>query len=88
MATVQVVAVFDGALQAYARPFTVPAIGVAMRSFMDEVSKEDSDLAKHPGDYELHHLAMFEEETGRFIPLNPASDTVCILRAMDCVKRE
>lgn len=83
----QVVSVFDGALQAFVRPFTVPAVGVAMRSFMDEAAKGDSDIAKHPGDYELHHLGTFEDTTGRFTPVDSDVPSVCILRGVDCVRK-
>ena len=83
----QVVSVFDGALQAFVRPFTVPAVGVAMRSFMDEAAKADSDVAKHPGDYELHHLGTFEDTTGVFTPVDAQVPSVCILRGLDCVRK-
>lgn len=64
-----VCAVFDGAVQAYGRPVFAPAIGAALRSFVDEVNRNvpDNTLAAHPEDFHLTYLADFEEETGLFL---------------------
>lgn len=63
-----VVAVFDSAVQAYAPPIFVPARGLAVRSFTDEVNRQDQNnaLFSHPDDFELRILAMFDENTGEF----------------------
>lgn len=67
-----VVSVFDSAVQAYANPVFVPAKGVAVRSFGDEVNRVDinNPLNKHSSDFELRCLAIFDEETGLFHPLS------------------
>lgn len=83
MAITQVVSVWDCAMQAYPRPFTVPSTGMALRSFSDEVNNPESAIAKHPEDYELHHLASFDEESGIFIPLDGNVASVCLVRAKD-----
>lgn len=88
MAIVQVVAVWDCAMQAFARPMTVPAVGVAMRSFMDEVNNKESALSKHPEDYELHHLCSFDESTGLFSAISPDVASACLVRGKDCVRSE
>ncbi|WNK13693.1 MAG: nonstructural protein [Microvirus sp.] len=63
-----VVSVKDSAMQQYMRPFYVPALGAAVRSFSDEVNRkgEDNQMYRHPDDYELWVLAEFDDETGRF----------------------
>lgn len=61
-----VVAVYDRALGAFARPAFVPSIGVAKRSFGDEVNNPESEMFKHPEHYELHHLGIFDDEAGVF----------------------
>lgn len=67
MAKMIVCAVRDSAVQAYGRPLFVPTAGVAIRSFTDEIRKEDGNpMAAHPEDYELFELAEFDEETGLF----------------------
>lgn len=62
----QICAVFDVAANAFHKPFYAPAIAAAVRSFHDEVNREaeDNQMYKHPGDYELHLLGTFDEETG------------------------
>lgn len=69
MAKLQVVAVFDSAIQAFNRPFFVPAIGMAVRSFADEVNRNapENPMYAHPDDFWLSHLAEFDEESGTFI---------------------
>lgn len=79
------VAVFDSATQAYARPFAVIATGQAIRSFSDEVNNaaKDSDLSKHPSDFELFHVATFDDQTGRF---TASQDPVLLVRGKDCLQ--
>lgn len=79
----KVCAIFDGAIQAYARPVFVPAIGAATRSFMDEVRRkgEDNQLHNHPEDFSLYHLADFNEETGKFSM--PEDGPVMLIRGKD-----
>lgn len=61
----QVVAVRDSALDAFDRPFFTPSIGVAVRSFGDEIKRPDSPMHKHPEDFELWHLGEYDDTTGR-----------------------
>lgn len=76
-------AVRDSAVSAFQRPFVVPALGMAIRAFGDEVVRPESELAKHPSDYELFHLGSFDEESGKVVCLpNPRS----MARAVDFVK--
>jgi len=67
--TTFVVAVFDSAMQAFATPMFVPAVGVAVRSFSDEVRRKSDKnvLSMHPEDFELVELGMYDEQTGNFI---------------------
>lgn len=67
MAKLVVCSVRDRAVDAFMRPFTVPTIGMAVRSFQDEVNKSDNPMNKHPEDYELHKLGFFDEESGEFV---------------------
>jgi len=57
----QIVAVKDLALGAFLPPFFVPAVGVAVRQFGDEVKKADSPMAGHPEDFELFHFGVFDD---------------------------
>jgi len=89
MAMLAVCAVWDSAVQAYLRPLFVPHTGAAMRSFGDEVNRKSPDgnpLNAHPEDYELHHLAMFDEVNGQFHNVNGNDVDVVLSRGKDCVK--
>lgn len=61
-----IVSVKDTAAQAFGRPVFVPSVGVAIRSFSDEVNRKDSteDVAKHPDDFELYELGSFDDGEG------------------------
>lgn len=66
----QVCAVLDLASRLYGQPMFVVAIGVAVRSFVDEVNRkgepEQAPLYHHPEDFELWLLSQYDEETGKF----------------------
>lgn len=62
-----VVAIRDVKMNAFSRPWFVPTIGVAVRSFGDECKRDaaDNPMWSHPEDFELFHIGMFDEETGK-----------------------
>ncbi|QXP08632.1 MAG: nonstructural protein [Arizlama microvirus] len=74
------IAVLDLATETYGRPFFVHHAGQAMRSFMDEVKNRDSEIGKHPGDYELYELGTFDDTTGKF---TAPPEPVRLLRGSD-----
>jgi hypothetical protein len=61
-----VVAIKDRAANAFGRPFFVATDGVAIRSFMDEVSRDDAtnQLAAHPDDFDLFRLGLYDDASG------------------------
>lgn len=68
MSVLCVVAVWDSAAQAFGRPLFVPSVGVALRSFTDEVNRKapDNAMNQHYADFELYELCSFNEEAGEF----------------------
>lgn len=62
-----IVAVFDQAIEAFGRPFTVVHAGQAVRSFIDETKNPDSEIAKHPADFELWQLGHLDDASGDLI---------------------
>jgi hypothetical protein len=56
----------------FGRPFFVVATGQAMRSFRDEVMRktEGNDIANHPSDFALYHLADFDDAVGQVMAEN------------------
>jgi hypothetical protein len=66
-----VCAVKDRAADAYGRPFFVATVGVAIRSFMDEVNRDapDNQLFAHPDDFDLFELGTFDDSNGLIVML-------------------
>lgn len=66
MSILKVVAIRDRAIDAFGQPAFVPTLGAAVRGFGDEVNNRESALNAHPEDYDLYHLADFDNESGKF----------------------
>lgn len=77
-------AVFDGAVQTYGRPFFVHHRGQAVRSFTDEIRATDSssDINKHPEDFTLHAIGVFDDQSGHIEPAAPE----LLVRGKDLMK--
>ena len=63
-----IVSVKDSAAEAFGRPMYLQSIGVAIRSFTDEVNREDKDnqLFNHPDDFDLYELGVFDDSIGKY----------------------
>jgi len=63
-----VVCIFDRAANVFGRPAFVASIGLAVRSFQDEVNRSasDNDVFKHPEDFDLMDLGYYNDENGYF----------------------
>lgn len=61
-----IVSILDTAAGAYGRPAFVASEGVAVRQFQDEVNRahDDNQLYKHPDDFQLFYLGVFDDNTG------------------------
>jgi hypothetical protein len=61
-----IVSVKDRAAGAFGRPFFVPSVGLAIRSFSDEVNRsaDDNQMNRHPDDFDLYELGTYDDETG------------------------
>lgn len=73
MPILRMVSVRDRAANTFARPFCVPSLGVAIRSFTDEINRASGEnpLYMHPEDYDLYQVGDFDEDTGEVIPDKP-----------------
>lgn len=73
MAIYQMVSVRDIKANAYNRPAFVPHLGLAIRSFQDEVNRAapDNIMNQHPEDFFLFHVGLFNDETGEITPKLP-----------------
>lgn len=61
-------AVRDRAADAFARPMFVPSVGIAIRSFSDEVNRkaDDNQMYNHSDDFDLFELGEYDDETAKF----------------------
>lgn len=65
-----IVAVYDvvAAVYAYEPQFALTR-GAAERAFRDAANNPESDIGKHPADYELHEVGSFDDESGTVLGL-------------------
>ncbi|UDN67687.1 nonstructural protein [robinz microvirus RP_94] len=67
---------FDSAIESYSPVFSVPALGIAIRSFMDACSDKSSDVGRHPESFKLFHVGDFNELDGSIVSIVP--HCICI----------
>lgn len=63
-----IVAVRDRAADVFAHPMFVPAVGVALRAFNDQVNKNEqgNQLFAHPEDFDMYELGSYDDSNGKF----------------------
>lgn len=68
-----VFAIRDRAADVFGQPIFLASVGIAVRSFADEVNRADANnnLNKHPEDFDLYKLAEFDDDTGLFTQDGP-----------------
>lgn len=62
----KVFAIRDKATEAYANPFYMTTIPEAIRAFKNVAMEPESNICKHPQDYELYQLGTFDNISGMF----------------------
>lgn len=69
----KVCSIRDRAADVYSQPMFFNSLGSAVRAFGDEVKRpaDNNNLNKHPEDFDLYHLADFDDETGEFEVIRP-----------------
>lgn len=75
----QVFAVKDSKAAAFALPFFLPRMELAIRSFKDAVSDPKHEMHRHPEDYSLWCLGEYDDEKGAMLPVEPLQ----VARAVD-----
>ena len=58
--------VFDSKADAFLPPFFLHNNGLALRTFGDACNMKDHQFGKHPEDYTLFELGVFEDDSGSF----------------------
>lgn len=66
-------AIKDQQVAAFAQPFFMQTNGQAIRAFTDAINRpdENNNMYKHPDDFTLHHIGTWNDETGEFESLTP-----------------
>ena len=73
--------IYDTASGVYMRPFFTSADGQAMRSFKDISTDASHEIGKHPEDYSLWRIGLFDDNKGTLTPENPE----CLATALEMV---
>lgn len=73
--------IFDMASGAYMRPFFLPQDAQALRTFTDIATDAEHEIGKHPEDYSLFRLGIFDDNKGTL----EGHDRECIATALEVV---
>jgi len=63
--------IFDAKASAYLPPFYLHNDAMAVRVFADCVNSEQHAFSKHPEDYTLFHLGIFDDSNGKLTDSEP-----------------
>lgn len=77
-----VCAVRDRATDGFGQPIFVPHVGVAIRSFSDEINRSESALNAHPEDYDLYSIGHYNDASA----LIEASATSLLISGKQAVR--
>lgn len=75
--------IYDTAAAGYMRPFFQQSDAQAVRIFSDLSIEAGHELAKHPEDYSLFRLAMFDDNDGKIESLHPE----CLITGLEAVAK-
>lgn len=77
-------AILDLKAGMYSPPYLAPSRGSGIRMFGDAVTAPESAMAKHPEDYELYEVGMYDDGDASLVGAKP-----CVLsgRAVDYVMK-
>lgn len=62
----QVVAVYDVKARAFAPPFVVSHLDLALRALKDVANNPEHQVGRYPEDFTLYHLGSFDDENANF----------------------
>lgn len=62
--------VYDVKSLTYSPPFFQPAHGSAARMFSDLANDANTSVGRHPADYSLFCLGLFDDQTGKLLALD------------------
>jgi hypothetical protein len=62
-----VLALFDSKVKAFSQPFFSPSEEAGIRSVVDEAGRGDSMLQRHPEDFQVCRLGVFDDQDGLLV---------------------
>lgn len=80
----EVYAVFDKQVGAYMQPFFMRTLGEAGRAFSEAVNDPSTGFFKHPGDYALCVVGVFDDATGKLTSVDGPPKVV--REAVNCLR--
>nr|QJB19919.1 MAG: nonstructural protein [Microvirus sp.] len=60
----KIFSVYDAKAEAYARPFFLDTIGLALRGFGEACNDPQTELYRNPEDFTLYHIGEFDPASG------------------------
>jgi len=76
-------AIFDSASGLYQRPIFAQSDGEVLRSFADVAADESHPIGKHPEDYSLHRIGVFDDNTAKYQP----EKNECLTTALEILSK-
>jgi len=75
--------IFDSASGLYSRPFFTQSDAEAMRSFEDIATDAEHPIGKHPEDYSLHRIGIFDDNNGKL----QNEENECLETALETISK-
>lgn len=69
--------IHDVAVHAFMRPWMAPTLEMGLRMFLDERTRPDSDVFRHPADYTMYVVGYFDPDSGVITPCVPPQRVAC-----------
>lgn len=66
----KIFSIYDQKAHAYLPPFTLPNSDMALRTFADCVNADGHAFNRHPSDYTLCELGVYDDSDAKIIPLD------------------
>ncbi len=79
---VRAFAVLDLKAKAFLVPIFYPEVGQAVRMFTDAINEPKHLFSKHPEDYTLHEIGLYDDNTAKLEPFGPE----CVITGLQCIE--
>lgn len=73
---VNVYSIYDRKALVYNQPFFAPTDGAAVRMLSDVVSDRNSNINRHPADFVLYLVGVYDDQKGALLPLDPLKHVI------------